>query len=366
MSTPKAVPPSPSPDAARQDRDTLTALLRAAGPLPRELVAWLEQHPDDALACDAWNLAATAQARLTALPPLVPVLQQVVSESCGLSTLPWPLIWRLWLPLALHTEAEWRAAGRPWVLGLLGPQGSGKSTLADALVHLLAARGRRAATVSIDDFYLPLAERQVLQAQDPRFRFRGPPGTHDLQALQQVLTAVHGKAPTLALPRFDKALHAGQGDRIAPRTVAELDVLVLEGWCVGLRPIDSAAFDHAPTPIDSAADRAFARDCNGALAAYEAAWDQLDSLGMLALTDPDASRRWRRAAEDKLRAQGRGGMTPEAIDAFVAYFHRALHPALFYPALEQHPCGPSWVARFDADRTLTALVRGPRQDASGA
>ena len=52
---------------------------------------------------------------------------------------------------------------KPAVIGLAGSQGSGKSTIAELLeVAFLQARGMRVARLSIDDFYLTRAEREVL------------------------------------------------------------------------------------------------------------------------------------------------------------------------------------------------------------
>jgi len=61
----------------------------------------------------------------------------------------------------------------PLVLGLCGGQGSGKSTLAAAVADDLARRGIPAATLSLDDLYLTLAERTRLYQVfvDARKRF---------------------------------------------------------------------------------------------------------------------------------------------------------------------------------------------------
>jgi D-glycerate 3-kinase len=60
-----------------------------------------------------------------------------------------------YLPLASWCRSRVAArAQRPWVLGIQGPQGCGKSTLAAAIEQALGDVGVRAASVSIDDFYL--------------------------------------------------------------------------------------------------------------------------------------------------------------------------------------------------------------------
>ena len=40
--------------------------------------------------------------------------------------------------------------------------------------------------VSIDDFYKTFSDRQELQKNDMRIKFRGPPGTHDIEILNKL------------------------------------------------------------------------------------------------------------------------------------------------------------------------------------
>jgi D-glycerate 3-kinase len=63
------------------------------------------------------------------------------------------------VPLADAITRRARLSDHLLVAGLCGAQGSGKSTAAAALVELLAREDLAAAALSIDDFYLPRAER---------------------------------------------------------------------------------------------------------------------------------------------------------------------------------------------------------------
>ena len=91
------------------------------------------------------------------------------------------------------------------MVGLCGAQGSGKSTLAEKVVEHLSSKGLRAATFSLDDLYLPLAERERLAKEvHPLFRIRGVPGTHDVE-FGCVTFEQLGVAGQMALPRLDKA-----------------------------------------------------------------------------------------------------------------------------------------------------------------
>lgn len=239
---------------------------------------------------------------------------------------------RLHLPLAARI-AEWaQERDEPLVVGVCGAQGSGKSTLAALLVRLLAARGLRTATLSLDDLYLPRAARERLAREvHPLLRTRGVPGTHDPTLGLAVLDALARPGPT-PLPRFDKA-----ADDRAPQTEWPLfegpaDVVLLEGWCVGARPQSPEALAAPVNALEAAEDpdgawRAYAND---ALAGpYRALFDRIDRLVLLTAPDFATVRAWRGEQELKLRArlaaEGRDAarsMDDAALDRFLAHYQR--------------------------------------------
>jgi D-glycerate 3-kinase len=276
-----------------------------------------------------------------------------------------PLLWRVALPLAQELEAAYRQQQRPIVQGILGGQGVGKSTLAALLQCLLASRGLTLVSLSLDDLYKTHADRQALLRNDPRLIWRGPPGTHDLDLGLATLDRLRQAAGPIPIPRFDKSLQGGSGDRIAPEWVESAQIIIFEGWFVGAKPIDPRIFDEAsggdqlPKPICTAADRAFARDCNARLADYLPLWARLDRLLILAFSDYRQSKTWRRRAEQRMREAGKAGMSDDEIDGFVDYFWRALHPDLFIePLLTPKSASndrPTWVVRYGADRQIESI-----------
>lgn len=268
-----------------------------------------------------------------------PAFCQLCQETLKITPYPAEMLWQLWLPLAMQLADLRQSLERPVVQGVLGGQGTGKTTLATVLTHLLGHLGYRVCGFSIDDMYKTHRDRQRLMDADPRLRWRGPPGTHDIDLGLQVLRQVkQGDAHTpIAIPRFDKSLHNGSGDRIEPETVQGIDVLLFEGWFVGARPVDPAAFDTAPPPIVTEGDRKFACDMNTRLADYLPLWDELDRLMVLYPTDYRLSQQWRQQAEDKMKATGKSGMSDDEIRDFVEYFWRSLHPDLFIAPLLHPP-----------------------------
>lgn len=269
-----------------------------------------------------------------------------------------PLAWQLWLPLAAWIAAARQGLDRPLILGILGGQGTGKTTLTLILQRLLKEMGYNAVGLSIDDLYKTYADRQQIRQQDPRLIWRGPPGTHDVDLGVETLTQIRQAASdqTVRLPRFDKSLHGGEGDRAVFEAVTNVDVLLFEGWFMGVRPVDDLRlFDQTLPPITTEADRQFARDMNRQLEAYLPLWDLLDRLMVLCPEDFRISQQWRRQAEQQMRAQGKTGMSDDTIDQFVAYFWKALHPELFITPLRQQREWVDLVVEISPDRIPSAI-----------
>ena len=269
------------------------------------------------------------------------------------------LLWNLWLPLAVNLAEMRQQLGRTPIQGILGGQGTGKSTLALILSVLLDHLGYTTANISLDDLYKTYTERHKLQKNDPRLIWRGPPGTHDIylgmKVLEQCLQK-ESKEPIL-IPRFDKSLYKGIGDRVKPESISKADIVLFEGWFVGVRPIDNDLFDVPLPPIKTIQDIQFAKDNNERLKAYIPLWDKLDRLLVLYPKDYQYSKKWRKEAEHKMIASGKTGMSDEEIEEFVDYFWRALHPELFISPLINNPDLVDLVVEINSDHTYGEIYK---------
>jgi pantothenate kinase-related protein Tda10 len=215
-------------------------------------------------------------------------------------------------------------AGHRPVLGLNGPVGSGKSTLSRQLRQDFARAGLQLAVASIDDAYLPWAERRQRMAGNPFGVSRVPPGSHDPAALAEPILCWReqpwsgdGRATAaLDLPRFDKTLRDGEGDRTT-NWHGQADVVLLEGWLLGCRPVPEhellawsaaaglnagLAAAQQSGPADLSAALGHDRSTRAAVAS------KLEPAAPLALSGggPPAAQRWRLAQAGAAGSAGAG------------------------------------------------------------
>ncbi len=288
------------------------------------------------------------------------IFEAVVEQvSHILGYLPVTTLWHLWIPLAMQLATKQKLLGRPLIQGILGGQGTGKTTMGKVLSLILCELGYRTLSLSIDDLYKTYAERQKLREFDPRLIWRGPPGTHDVELGLQVLDQLRQQPcpvtenqPFIEIPRFDKSAYQGAGDRTTPEKISGVEIILFEGWFVGVRPIEGDIWHNAPWPIITESDRLFAQDNNQRLREYLPLWQRLDSLIVLYPVDYRLSLAWRKQAEHEMIASGKSGMSDAEIEKFVHYFWQALHPELFIEPLIKNPQWVDLVITINRDRSI--------------
>jgi D-glycerate 3-kinase len=189
----------------------------------------------------------------------------------------------------------------PIFVALQGPQGSGKTSLTERVKEMLAEdnedhKSFRVVTLSIDDLYLPHAQLKALASDhpdNPFLRGRGLPGTHDiplgLSLLRSLREINRSSANDIRIPRFDKSLFNGEGDRLPEpewtSVEGPLDVVLLEGWCVGFYPQSRQHIEQRMNEVPFGLDGMFdtsayslehVLDLNQRLAEYTKWWDLFD------------------------------------------------------------------------------------------
>jgi D-glycerate 3-kinase len=216
--------------------------------------------------------------------------------------------------------------GRPARIAIVGAQGSGKTTLARA-----AAQAFGAAQISIDDVYLTRAEREAM-ARDvhPLFVMRGPPGTHDLDLLSDLMDQLSEAGPedTTWLPDFDK-----RGDDRLPKDHwrphrGRPSAILIDAWCLGALAEDDDTLERPVNALEQTRDPdgRWRRAVNGFVAGpYRAFADSLDAILFLEAPSFDVVLDWRCQQEADLL-----GIDPAALPAgerarladFIQYFER--------------------------------------------
>ena len=227
-----------------------------------------------------------------------------------------------WLPLARSLATDISAsAPRPRCIAIAGAQGSGKTTLAQVLVEQLQLSSVAAVACSLDDFYLERARRiELSRTVHPLLVTRGVPGTHDVELCLRTLDGVMNR-PT-SMPKFDKGLD-DRIDTAAWPVAGPVDVVIVEGWCLGARPepIERLAQPINELERDEDADGRWRRFVNDALSdRYQALFARFDRLVFLQVPDFDAVRRWR--AEQELQVPEARRMNAVQLRRFIAHYQR--------------------------------------------
>lgn len=250
------------------------------------------------------------------------------------------------LPLLARLRLRVGQGARP-ILALNGPVGAGKTSLGRALLQLAPRFGLRLGVASIDDYYLPWAQRQRAMAGNPFGVSRVPPGSHDLPLLAESLEGWAAGEPW-RLPRFDKRLRGGEGDRAGMDSVA-CDAVLLEGWLLGCKPLSPAVLEQAQRggggpgggPALTEEEWAWLPHWNRALEAYQPLWRQFEEVWMLRPQHWGLPRRWRFQAEARqrrsLRDLGEGWLNGEALDRLVRASLCSLPPGLYQDPLASQP-----------------------------
>lgn len=262
------------------------------------------------------------------------------------------------LPLVREIETEIQSSRQgPLLIGINGAQGTGKSTLAKLLSSLLASNGHRVANLSIDDFYYSKAKRQDLAKEiHPLLRSRGVPGTHDvdlaLRVLKQLVEA--GPEQQVCLPGFDKSVDDCRAVEACEQLRGPVDLIILEGWCVGVKPQPRDKLSPAINELESNedSDGRWRNYVNQQLAgAYQTLFEKLHILLVLQAPGFEQVFEWRSLQEEKLRLHAAkdasGLMDQKAIERFIQHFER-----LTRHCLRTLPASADHVFQLDAEHRI--------------
>ncbi len=218
---------------------------------------------------------------------------------------------------------------RPVLVGICGAQGSGKSTTAARLTAQLDRLSVASVVLSLDDFYLTRAERRALGRDvHPLLETRGVPGTHDVALACRTIDALRTGRDTVHVPRFDKSIDDRAASKEWTRVIAPVPVVILEGWCVGARPLGEDALVRPINALerDEDKDGRWRRHVDGVLGGdYADLFGRLDFRVLLRAPDFAHVQAWRLEQEENLArvpGQAVSPMGADAITRFIAHYER--------------------------------------------
>ena len=204
----------------------------------------------------------------------------------------------------------------PLCVGISAPQGCGKTTLTDLMQELFLERDNASvAVMSLDDFYLTAADQKALKekyAGNSLVELRGNAGTHDMTLMTDtVKTLQSGKS--CVIPRYDKSVNGGKGDRADRAEWATFDrspdIVLFEGWMLGFDPIHTESVKSQHMQV-----------VNEHLHGYKDLHESFDGWLVVGLSSIDLVYKWRQHAESKMIASGKTGMSEAEVRDFINRF----------------------------------------------
>ena len=239
------------------------------------------------------------------------------------------------LPIMEKLQPKLKKRNQPLVLGISGSQGSGKSALADYLCTVAASQFNiNALSTSIDDFYHTKNKRNQLgQEIHPLLVTRGVPGTHDIELAMRILDGLVDGSEDVLVPRFDKTIDDRCNTNEFIRVSKPLDLIVLEGWCLGAKAQKRAELEVDINNLEREFDPNFIwrKYVNNCIAEpYQKLFNYIDRWIMLRAPSFDQVLIWRLEQEQKLMEKhlesgiemGHEIMSPLEINSFVQHYQR--------------------------------------------
>jgi D-glycerate 3-kinase len=233
------------------------------------------------------------------------------------------------------------------ILGIQAHQGCGKTTFCD-LISFISKNyyDLNVSPLSIDDIYLTFNELNVVRKEDPRFKFRCPPGTHDLNLGREILQNVKNLKTNYELPRYNKSAHGGLGDRAAVGLYVfrPIDVLLFEGWFQGAEPLEEDLIEKFTKNEETLN---FQKLINRKLYDYRPLWNYVNYWMIIKPFKYEYSKKWKHETE----INNKQNMNYKTLQQFIKYSWNSVPPYLYFPRIEKSK-NPIFILVLDSERNF--------------
>lgn len=209
-------------------------------------------------------------------------------------------------------------------LMIAGSQGSGKSTLSLLIkTYFKKFYKKDVVILSIDDFYLSSHQRKQLanKSKTNLFKTRGVPGTHNLKSLNNSIDKLKANKFPVYLPVFDKVT---DNKKNYTRKVNKADLIILEGWCVGTKPVEPSYLKKNINELEkkSDPDMIWRTSYNQALIEYQKLFNKFNYYIFIKLPDWKYVINWKYKQELNLRSLRSDNHLKKKLYIFIQYYEK--------------------------------------------
>ena len=209
-------------------------------------------------------------------------------------------------------------------LMIAGSQGSGKSTLSLLIkTYFKKFYKKDVVILSIDDFYLSSHQRKQLanKSKTNLFKIRGVPGTHNLKSLNNSIDKLKANKFPVYLPVFDKVT---DNKKNYTRKVNKADLIILEGWCVGTKPVEPSYLKKNINELEkkSDPDMIWRTSYNQALIEYQKLFNKFNYYIFIKLPDWKYVINWKYKQELNLRSLRSDNHLKKKLYIFIQYYEK--------------------------------------------
>ncbi len=209
-------------------------------------------------------------------------------------------------------------------LMIAGSQGSGKSTLSIQIKKYFKKFYFKSVVIlSIDDFYLSSYQRKQLakKLKTNLFDTRGVPSTHNLKLLIETVDKLKRNKFPVYIPIFDKVT---DNKKKHNRKINKADLIILEGWCVGSKPIDPLYLKKNINDLEKIndPDMIWRTAYNQSLTEYQKLFNKFNYYIFIKLPDWKYVINWKYKQELNLRSLSSDNHLKKKLYLFIQYYEK--------------------------------------------